>query len=743
MGKGFSLAPFVYHIKIRGCPMHSSGEITREIFWNVKGTGFPVAEVLTYLIAIIAILLFLRGLAKGGFFTRLKMMMNTSGPDVSRLEGIWSRLWYAIVDVFIHRKILREKYQGIFHLFIFWGFIILFIGAGLDFLQVDIIEPIFHVHFMEGNTYLIYSLITEIAGTLIIIGVLMAFARRYLFRPKWLDHKPEDAIILWLLLAVILTGFLVEGLRMQATELVPGNPMNDYVWYSFMGRIFAYPFAAMSISALENTHAVIWWIHLAVALSFIIYIAYSKLLHIFITPVNIFLRHTTDQPPLKVMPPEMFETAETFGIHNVEEYSWKDLFDTEACMRCGRCVSVCPAFNTDKPLAPRDVIQDIRNYMEEKAKFTIDADGVYHIIPDEEYTGPALIGDTIDKDAIWACTTCMACVEVCPAYITQFPKLVDLRRYLVMMEADFPAEVQEVFKGMENNSNPWSIGAHTRADWAKDLGVPLMSEKGGAEYLFFVGCSGAFDDLNKKVAVSLVNIFNAVGLDYAILGTEEGCCGDSAKRIGNEYLYQSMAQVNIETFKTYNIKKIITMCPHGYNILKNEYGELGGDYEVYHYTELLDEWIKKGKLTLKKPIEGLGNITYHDSCYLGRYNKIYDQPRRILSALKSGRLVEMADHHEKSFCCGAGGGRMWMEEDLGTRINQKRTTEAIEAGAKTICTACPFCYTMLSDGIKELEKEEQMQAFDIAQLVAQAAGLDDKPQASDTPEPVSEEKKSE
>nr|HPR53406.1 (Fe-S)-binding protein [Deltaproteobacteria bacterium] len=320
----------------------------------------------------------------------------------------------------------------------------------------------------------------------------------------------------------------------------------------------------------------------------------------------------------------------------------------------------------------------------------------------------------------------------------QFPKLIELRRYLVMMESDFPAEVLDVFKGMENNSNPWSIGAHMRADWAKGYDIPILSEKGEAEYLFYVGCAGAFDDLNKKVAVSLAQIFKAAGLDFAILGTEEGCCGDSAKKIGNEYVYQALAMANIETFNAYNVTKIITMCPHGYTTLKNDYRDLGGNYDVYHYTEILDKLIKQGKITLKQPISDLGTITYHDSCYLGRYNDVYKEPRNILKAATTSPLVEMASHHAKSFCCGAGGGRMWMEEDLGTRINQKRTNEVKEAGAKTVCTACPFCYTMLSDGIKELELEEELQAVDIAVLVAKAAGLDKKPQAEAAAEPPAE-----
>lgn len=719
--------------------MHGSGaEISREVFWNILGPGFPTEQVLLYVLVVGTILLFLRGLAKSGFFTRLKAAASATGSEVNRLDNPWDRFWYLVVDVFGHRKILREPYQGVFHFFIFWGFIALLITTAVVFLQADVIWPIWHVWFMQGGFYLGLSLFADVFGGLAIIGILMALFRRYVIKPAWLDEKGEDNVVLWFILAILVTGFTVEALRIQATEVHPSSPMFHYVWFSPVGRTIAFLFSGMSEAAIRDTHMVLWWTHVLGALAFIIYVAYSKLIHIFMTPVNIFLRPDTAQPPLKAMPPEMFETAETFGIHNIEEFSWKDIVDGEACMRCGRCVEVCPAFNTDKPLKPRDVIQDMRTYVANKANLSIDADGNYNIIPDEEYTGPALIGDGLEKDTIWACTTCMACVEACPAYILQFPKLIELRRYLVMMESDFPAEVLDVFKGMENNSNPWSIGAHMRADWAKGYDIPILSEKGEAEYLFYVGCAGAFDDLNKKVAVSLAQIFKAAGLDFAILGTEEGCCGDSAKKIGNEYVYQALAMANIETFNAYNVTKIITMCPHGYTTLKNDYKDLGGNYDVYHYTEILDKLIKQGKITLKQPISDLGTITYHDSCYLGRYNDVYKEPRNILKAATTSPLVEMASHHAKSFCCGAGGGRMWMEEDLGTRINQKRTNEVKEAGAKTVCTACPFCYTMLSDGIKELELEEELQAVDIAVLVAKAAGLDKKPQAEAAAEPPAE-----
>ena len=717
--------------------MSASSGITREIFWNVKGDGFPIVEPLTYILALVAIVIMIHGMYSGGFWTRLKIAMTATGSETNRLNNIGKRIWDTIVDVFGHKKILREPFQGIMHLLIFWGFVILFAGAGIDFLQVDVIEPIFHYHFMEGGLYIGYSLVTDTAGLMVIIGLLMALYRRYVMKPAWLDEKPEDKWILWLLLGIIVTGFLVEGLRMQSTEVQPGNPMNHYLWASYLGYGFSLIFSSMSVQAAKSTHLFVWWVHFFTALVFFVLIAYTKLLHIFTIPANVLLKSDAAVPQIKFMPPEMFENAETFGIHNAEEYSWKDIFDTDACVRCGRCVEVCPANLTDKPLKPRDVIQNLRSHLEAKAKLIIGPDGKVRAIPDDQYTGPQLIGDAVTPDTLWACTTCMACVEACPAYITQFPKLIDLRRYLVMMMSDFPPEVQVVFKGFENNSNPWCIGAHSRGDWTKtcssitlgdgtikELHIPLMSEKGSAEYLFYIGCAGSFDERNKKVTIALAKLFNEAGLDYAILGTEEGCCGDSAKKIGNEYIYQALAMANIETFKTYNVKKIITLCPHGYNTLKHDYKELGGDYEVYHYTEILDGLIKSGKIKMKKKIEGLGNITLHDSCYLGRYNKLYEQPRNILSSLKSGSLVEMASHHAKSFCCGAGGGRMWMEEHLGTRINQKRTQEALATGAKTVCTACPFCLTMISDGIKELGFDEKLQSFDIAELVVKAAGLE-------------------
>ena len=324
----------------------------------------------------------------------------------------------------------------------------------------------------------------------------------------------------------------------------------------------------------------------------------------------------------------------------------------------------------------------------------------------------------ISEDAIWSCTTCGACVVHCPVFVEPYPKLIDFRRYLALMESRFPQEVQVAFRNMENNSNPWGIGMHTRADWAKDLGVKTLAEDRDVEYLLYVGCAGSFDDLNKKVATAVVKLLQRAGVSFGILGTEEGCCGDSARRLGNEYLYQIMVEQNIEVMKNYGVKKIITLCPHGYNTLKNEYPQFGGEFEVYHYTEVLARLISEGKLRLIKPIED--SVTYHDSCYLGRYNGLYEEPRKVLGAIPGLKMVEMARCRSRSFCCGAGGGRFWMEEHLGTRINHARLQDVLESGASTVVTSCPFCYTMLSDAIKEKEVEERLRARDLAELVLEA-----------------------
>ena len=343
--------------------------------------------------------------------------------------------------------------------------------------------------------------------------------------------------------------------------------------------------------------------------------------------------------------------------------------------------------------------------------------------PAEEATGKALVGEVIDLHELWACTNCMYCMEHCSASIEHVPKIIDMRRYKVLTEADFSPELQLSCRNMENNSNPWGVGAHLRGDWAKEIGVKTLAEDPNVEYLFYVGCSGSFDDRGKKISIALAKVLQEAGVSFGILGTEEGCCGDSAMRCGNEYLFQTLAQANIDVMNGYGVKKIIAICPHGYNALKKDYPNFGGNFEVYHHTEILAKLIEERKIKLTEPLKG--SFVYHDSCFLGRYNKIYDQPRKILKAIPGIDVVEMERSLDKSFCCGAGGARMWMEEDIGERINNARTKQAIEAGADRIAVGCPFCLTMMSDGIKDNHKEETMQAWDLAELVLKAMGKEE------------------
>jgi len=661
-------------------------QVTREIFWNVGGV-----RLIVYLLALIPVFLFIYGLWE-------KIKLWRIGKKENRYDQVWKRikstLYYGILQI----RNLEKIFPGTMHLFIFWGFVILFIGTVIIFLQEDITLPIFNYDFIHGKFYLWYSFILDLFGILAIIGVLLALYRRFFLRPESLDNKSEDFLSLYWFLLVLLTGFSNEGLRIAATN-------NDFERWSFAGWQIASEIKSLGldISSIQILHRISWWTHLLLAFGFIGYLTYSKLLHIISSPVNIFFRSFEPIGFLKPIPD--LENQETFGVSKLEELTWKDLLDTDACTKCGRCQDNCPAWTSSKPLSPKKLILDLKAHLLEKGKLLLQKK---ELNPDKN-----LIGEVILEDELWSCTTCGACMRVCPVLIEHIPKIVEMRRNLVLMQSKFPPELNLFFKNLENNYNPWTIGFATRADWAKDLKVKLFSQDKDIEYLYFVGCAGSFDERVKKVSKALVNIFNQANLNFGILGQEEFCCGDSARRIGNEYLAQILIQQNIETFKKYNIKKVIVSCPHGYNTFKNEYPLFGYKLEVVHHSELISDLIKKGKLNLNKKYDQI--VTYHDSCYLGRYNQIYDSPRAILHSLSSN-LKEMELSKYNGFCCGAGGGRMWMEEKLGKRINQMRIEQVQKTKAKIVATACPFCLTMLEDGIKEKEIKD-LQAQDLAELV--------------------------
>jgi Fe-S oxidoreductase len=523
-----------------------------------------------------------------------------------------------------------------------------------------------------------------------------------------LETKPTNTLIYLWGSVLLITGFFIKGYRIA----VIGGTVPD--WLSWAP--FSYPlsrfFLILPTDALNEL--LVWHRVLIHALPAFLFFAYvfmtrSPLQHFFLSPINIYLRNL--KPKGVLVPIPNFEEAETFGVREVSELTWKQLLDLEGCTNCGRCQDVCPAHLTGKPLSPRRMTQNLKDHLRREGPKLL-------ATPPDQRKPEAIMEATVGEDELWACTACMACEEACPVYVEQIIRNIDLRRYLVLVETKYSSEVRLTLKNLEKSNNPWGANRGTRAEWAKGLGMKNFAEVENPEFLFWVGCVGSFDARNQKVATSMVKILQANDIRFGILGNEEGCCGDPARRIGNEYLFQTMAEANIGIMKKHGVKKILTLCPHCFHTLKNEYGPFGGEFEVIHHVQFLADLISSGKIKLTKPIDKV--ITYHDSCYLGRANQIFEAPRKILNAIPGLKLVEMERHHKRSFCCGAGGGRMWMEEHIGTRINQMRTDQAIATKAEFIGTACPYCLTMLFDGIKEKGKAETMAAYDLSELVDQS-----------------------
>lgn len=703
------------------------GNEGRQVFWNAESF-----EPFLFLFTAIALAIFAYGV-----WRRWKMW-KAIGKEEIRWDQLPERLKSLFMNGLLQIRTWKDAYPGIMHGLIFFGFFVLIFGAAFDAGEFHITEPLFSWAFLRGSFYLGFSFLMDLFGLFVLIGVLMAAFRRYVQKPDRLtykgqsDNKPDDAIALLLIGGIIVTGFIIEALRIHATLIEgvgPDKATPAWEKVSFVGWAIASAFNGMDVEATKLWHKISWWTHTFIALGFIAYIPYSRLLHIITTPANHFLASL--KPTGYVEPIRDFENAESFGVSKLEEFTWKQIFDSDACTKCGRCQNGCPAYLTGKHLSPKKLIQDLKTHWEEKAAAAIAKPAAAPAQADEAAATAeaaegapekALIGDVVDLNAVWDCTNCMYCMENCPAMIEHVQKIIDMRRYKVLTEADFAPELQLTYRNMENNSNPWGIGAHMRGDWAKDLGIKTLAEDPNVEYLFYVGCSGSFDDRGKKISVAFAKVLQAAGVSFGILGNEESCCGDSAMRGGNDYLFQAQAQANIEVMNAYGVKKIITICPHGYNCIKKDYPNFGGNYEVYHHTEIIADLIAKGKIKFTQPVQG--TFTYHDSCFLGRYNQVYDQPRNILTAISGVKLVEMSSNHAKSFCCGAGGARMWMEEH-GDRINNARTDQAIAAGADTVAVGCPFCLTMISDGIKDRQKTESMVALDIAEIVCKAMGLEE------------------
>ena len=656
-------------------------EFTREIYWNV-GHG-PWTLVPMYLLAIAAAAVVIRAF-------RERLQVYRQGRPLDRTDQLGSRIADMLANVVLQKKVTRVKMPGLLHGLFFWGFLLLLIGTALIVIQADFTDLLFGIQFLQGTFYKLFSLVLDLAGLMAIVMLAGLFVRRYFFRPEGLETKRDDAIMHSLMMVILLSGFVIEGSRMAVTELA--TPLAPW---SPVGLLVGQGISWLGEETLRTVHKLTWWFHLLLVIGFIALIPYTKFRHILTTSANYLF---SDRGPKgKLTNLDLAdEDAETFGATGIRDLTWKDIFDADACTLCKRCQDRCPAYSTGKPLSPMKVINQLG-----EAAFT---------------TPEANLIDAIGREALWACTTCRACQEICPASIEHVGKIVELRRSMVLMEGEFPGdEVMTAMEQTEVNGNPLGIGYASRGDWAAELGVRSLAEDAEVDILYFVGCYASFDKRNIAVARSFVRLCQAAGVKVGILGKEEKCCGEPMRKMGNEYLYQSLAVENIEVINSYGVKKIVASCPHCFNTLAKDYRDLGLDIEVEHYTVFLERLLNSGRLKVNR--EGL-SCTYHDSCYLGRHNDIYEAPRALIRAA-GGTLVEMERSRDEAFCCSAGGGRILAEEKTGERINVKRVRMAAATGTEVLLANCPFCLTMFEDGIKGADLVDSLKPKDIAEILAE------------------------
>jgi len=621
----------------------------------------------------------------------------TIGRPEDRFKNVPARILDTFIYAFAQKRVLQKPF-GINHFILFWSFMTLLLANG-EFI-IHGIFPSVGFSILPTMVYHPLVFLFDLVSLFALACVIIAGIRRILW-PPYPEAITLDAYIILSLIALLMIAFF----NLHGVEIATGDePAAAFMPISAaVGAMF---YSGLPVENAESLISFWWWMHAIVLLTFLNYLPYSKHMHILSSIPNCYFRRF-EKP--NTQPLEKFVKGNKFGVENVTQYTWKDLFDSYSCTECGRCQIACPAANTGKPLNPRQVIHDIKvNLLENGPGLK---KGQAAKLP--------LIGDngegSITEDVIWSCTTCGVCMEVCPVFIEQMPKLILLRRYLVEMKSKFPEELLNLFENMEQRSNPWGIAPTERTKWCSQLHVKPFDDT--TEYLLYVGCAGAFDSRNKQVTVALSMVLDAAGVSYGILGKEEMCCGDSLRRLGNEFVFDKMAKDNVKMFKERGVKKIITLCPHCFSTLRNDYKQYGFEGEVIHHADLINDLLAKGKLMLKKPVN-MGKVLFHDSCYLGRHNEIYESPRNVINKATGKEPEEMERNRSQSFCCGAGGGRMWMEEHLGTRINLERVSEALKKNPDTVCVTCPYCMTMFEDGLKD-KNAEKVAVKDIAEVVAE------------------------
>jgi Fe-S oxidoreductase/nitrate reductase gamma subunit len=651
---------------------------TREVLWNIAHV-----EVL-YLMFAVSL-----AIAAYGVWRRVQTWRQ-GGLSVNRFERPKERLHLLLKHALGQQRTMRERHARFFHTAIFTGFIILTIATTVVMIHHDFGLPL-----MQGWFYLIFqSFIVDVFGALTLLGISLALWRRLKLKPKKLVYTDEAETILLALFTIVLTGFLVEGWRIAATH----DPWG--VWSPFGYLVALGSAAVMGETMMQHLHLVFWWMHAVLVFGFIAWAPYTKMIHALTGPLNIYTARL--EPSGAIIKTIDFEKAETLGVKSLAGFTWKDLADFDACTECGRCTSVCPAHAVGKALSPRDIILGLRI-----------ADCGLRIDDPIIGSSPAL-----EPDALWSCTTCGACMEACPVFIEQMPKIVDMRRFLVMEEAEFPDTMQDAITSLESRGHPFKGTQAGRLDWAEGLNVKRMGEVADAEVLLWVGCGGALLERNQKVVRATAQLLEKAGVNFAILGREEKCTGDPARRIGNEFLFEMLAKENVETLNGYQVKKIVTSCPHCFNTFRNEYPQFGGHYEVFHHSEFLAQLVNDGKLAPTAATDK--QVTFHDPCYLGRHNGVFEAPRQLVQISAKRAPVEPVMHRENGFCCGGGGGMSFVDEPKDKRVNQHRAQQLLDTGADVVAVGCPFCMTMLEDGINARKGERDVRVMDVAELMMEA-----------------------
>jgi Fe-S oxidoreductase/nitrate reductase gamma subunit len=654
-------------------------DATRPVFWNISH-GWVMYVLLLPTMAV----------AGYGVYRRVKAWRR--GGSENRFDRPLERLSLLLRYGLLQLRTWRKAYPGTLHAMIFWGFIVLTIATTVVMIDYDFGIPI-----MRGRFYLYFqSLVVDIFGALAIVGVAMAAARRWIARPRQLVYTREASALLIVIFVILISGFLVEGWRIAATD----DPWG--AWSPFGKLVAEASLSWMSVETMKTAHAATWWTHLLLVFGLIAWAPYTKLIHVVTSPLNIY---TARLAPIGATLRKIdFEKSEVLGINALAGFTWKDLLDFDACTECGRCTAVCPANGVGKLLSPRDIILDLQRLARDPSG---DMSASY-------------VGQTpaLSPEALWECTTCGACVEACPVSIEQMPKIVDTRRFLVMEEAEFPDTMQQALTSLETRGHPFRGTSFSRVDWAQGLPIATLAEARSADVLLWVGCGGALVERNQKVVRALAQLLTAAGVKFAILGREEKCTGDPARRIGNEFLFETLAQENIATLDRYQVKTIVTSCPHCFNTLRNEYPQFGARFEVFHHSEYLARLVAEGKLPAGLP-DGR-SVTFHDPCYLGRHNGVYDAPRELVQIATAGPALEMEKNRENGFCCGGGGGMSFIDEPPNQRVNQERARQALATGADVVAVGCPFCMTMLEDGINATRGQREVQVLDVAELMWQS-----------------------